>query len=234
MALKSCTECGSKISTHAKICPSCGKPQTTTAKRLALWIWASAFGIFAITIMNADKTPPKTATSETTETNPAPSSDLTTDTQMVKQPAANERAADSVECKAIIARLIEATNASFDHYSPSGDNVFLKSPDFLVSCTNHRLTGVSLSWDESGYPPNRWFDLVAKAAKALTGVELKKLQAAIRKCHQMALKDKTEIGDLDIPNAKIECQAFTRDGGGVYMSVLVNDHEARKGIEDPE
>jgi hypothetical protein len=35
-----------------------------------------------------------------------------------------DRADDSAECKGIIARLIEATNASFDHYSPSGDNVF--------------------------------------------------------------------------------------------------------------
>jgi hypothetical protein len=37
-----------------------------------------------------------------------------------------ERAVGSAECKGIIARLLEATNASFDHYSPSGDTVFLR------------------------------------------------------------------------------------------------------------
>jgi hypothetical protein len=146
----------------------------------------------------------------------------------------DKRAADSAECKGVIARLIEATNASFDHYSPSGDNVFLKSPDIVLSCTTHRLTGISLNWDASGFPPNAWFGLLAKAGKAVTGVDLKKLEFASRQCHRSALKDKSELADLDIPNAKIECQAFTRDGGGVNISIWMNDHEARKGIEDPE
>jgi hypothetical protein len=123
-----------------------------------------------------------------------------------------ERAADSAECKGIIARLIEATSASFDHYSPSGDNVFLKSPNIVLSCTSHRLTGISMTWDPSGFPPNSWFAQLAKAGKSVTGVDVKKLESASRQCHSSALKDKTELADLDIPNAKIECQAFTRDG----------------------
>src|SRR5664279_434494 len=72
MALKSCKECGSKISTSAKVCPSCGKPQTTTTKKVALWIWVGAFGLFAIAIMSADKTPPKTAASEDAQKASAP------------------------------------------------------------------------------------------------------------------------------------------------------------------
>ena len=147
--------------------------------------------------------------------------------------AQGERAADSAECKGIIARLIEATNASFDHYSPSGDNVFLKGPDMVLSCTSHRLTGISLTWDASGFPSNAWFALLAKAGKAVTSVDLKRLESASRQCHHSALKDKTELADIDIPNAKIECQAFTRDGGGVNISIWVNDHESRKGIEEP-
>jgi hypothetical protein len=144
-----------------------------------------------------------------------------------------ERAADSAECKGIIARLIEATSASFDHYSPSGDNVFLKSPNIVLSCTSHRLTGISMTWDPSGFPPNSWFALLAKAGKSVTGVDVKKLESASRQCHRSALKDKTELADLDIPNAKIECQAFTRDGGGVNISIWMNDHEARKNVEEP-
>jgi len=144
----------------------------------------------------------------------------------------NKRAADSAECKGIIVRLIEATNASFDHYSPSGDNVFLKRPDMRLSCTSHRLTGISLTWDASGFPPNAWFGLLAKAGKAVTGVDLKKLELASRQCHRSALKDKSELADLDITNAKIECQAFTAAGGGVVISIWINDHEARKGIEE--
>jgi hypothetical protein len=142
------------------------------------------------------------------------------------------RAADSAECKGITARLIEATDASFDRYSPSGDNVFLKHPHILLSCTSHRLTGVSLAWNASGFPPNTWFAMLAKAGKAVTGVDLKKLETAARQCHRAALKDKTELAEVNIPNAKIECQAFTRNGGSVVISVWMNDHAARKGVDD--
>jgi hypothetical protein len=41
--------------------------------------------------------------------------------------------------------------------------------------------------------------------------------------HRSALKDKTELVDIEIPNAKIECQAFTRDGGGVNISIWIDD-----------
>ena len=144
-----------------------------------------------------------------------------------------ERAVDSAECKGVIARLLEATNTSFDHYSPSGDTVFLRSPKIVLSCKSHRFTGISLMWDASGFPPNAWFWLLVKAGKAVTGVDLKELELASRQCHHSALKDKTELADIEIPNAKIECQAFTRDGGGANISIWINDREARKGVEEP-
>jgi hypothetical protein len=62
---------------------------------------------------------------------------------------------------------------------------------------------------------------------------VKTLETASHKCHRAALKDKSELADVDIPNAKIESQAFTRDGGGVNVHIWMNDHEARKGIEEP-
>lgn len=143
-----------------------------------------------------------------------------------------DNGAQSAECKEITARLIELTGTTFDHYSPSGDNVFFKKPDLHLSCMSHRLAGVSFGWDNSGFPPNVWFGLLARAGKAVTGVDVKTLEAASRRCHRAALKDKSELSDLDIPNANIECQAFTRDGGGVNIHIWMNDHEARKGIEE--
>jgi hypothetical protein len=151
--------------------------------------------------------------------------------------AATERLVDTAECKDVTARVIEATNARFDHVAPSGFSLFLQAPGsetIVLNCTSHRLTGISVGWDQSGFPSNAWFTMASKAGKAVTGVDLKKLEAAIRKCHREALKDKTELSEIDIPNAKIECQAFTRDGGGVSMSVWMNDHAARKGIEEPD
>ena len=44
-----------------------------------------------------------------------------------------ERAADSAECKGIIARLLEATDESFDRYSPSGDHVFFRNPESVIA-----------------------------------------------------------------------------------------------------
>jgi hypothetical protein len=132
-----------------------------------------------------------------------------------------ERAAGSAECKGIIARLLEATDASFDHYSPSGEGVFFRSPKSVLSCTSHRHTGISLTWDASRFPPNEWFGLLAKAGKAVTGADLKKLESASRRCYRSALTDRTELSDIEIPNAKIECQAFTGDGDGVNVSIWI-------------
>lgn len=142
---------------------------------------------------------------------------------VVRTDAASERAADSVQCKEITARLIEVTGASFDRYSPSGSNVFLKNPDMVLSCTAPRLTGISLTWTQSGFPPNEWFELLAQAGKAVTGVGLRKLEVAVRQCHRAALRARDELGEVEIPNAKIECQAFTRDGGGVVAFVWLGN-----------
>src|ERR1700730_2261937 len=89
-----------------------------------------------------------------------------------------ERAAGSARCKEIIARLLEATDESFDHYSPSGENVFFRNPKSVLSCTGHRHAGISLTWDAGGFPPNEWFGLLAKAGKAVTGADLQKLESA--------------------------------------------------------
>jgi hypothetical protein len=129
-----------------------------------------------------------------------------------------ERATDSAECKRVIARLFEATDASFDHYSPSGENVFFRNPKSVLSCTSHRHPGISFTWDAGGFPPNEWFGLVAKAGKAVTGADLKELQSASSQCYRSALKDKTEPAGVEIPNAKIKCQAFTRDGAAINVS----------------
>jgi hypothetical protein len=135
-----------------------------------------------------------------------------------------ERAADSTECKGIIARLLEATDASFDHYSPSGQSVFFRSPKSVLSCTSHRHAGISLTWDASGFPPHQWFGILAKAGKAVTGADLNELLSGSRECYRSALKDRTELADFEIPNAKIQCRAFTRDQRGMNISIWIDDN----------
>ena len=134
-----------------------------------------------------------------------------------------ESAAESSTCKEIIARILEATDESFDHYSPSGEKVFFRNRKSVLSCTGYRHAGISFAWDAGGFPPNVWFGLLAKAGKAVTGADLKKLGSASRECYRSALKDKTEPASMEIPNAKIECQAFTLEGGAINISIW-KDH----------
>ena len=85
-------------------------------------------------------------------------------------------------------------------------------------------------WAKNVYPDNAWFAFAAKAGFAVTGVEPKRIEAAIRLCHRRALKDETD--EVEIPNAKIECQASTDESDpGFSVDVWMNDHEARKGVE---
>jgi hypothetical protein len=120
-----------------------------------------------------------------------------------------ERAADSAECKGIIARLLEATDESFDHYSPSGEKVFFRNRKSVLSCTGHRHTGISFAWDAGGFPPNEWFGLLAKAGKAVTGAKLKKLESASRQCYRSALKDKTELADTLMRKSNVRLSRVT-------------------------
>jgi hypothetical protein len=136
---------------------------------------------------------------------------------------AGEHSAETPECREITARLIEKTNTHFDHFSPSGGSVFFKKPDMVFICDPKFVTFVSVGWDASGFPPNSWFALLAAAGNALTGADPKMLEDAAHRCHHAALKDKSELADTDVKGAKVECQAFVRDGGGVVIDVAKSD-----------
>jgi hypothetical protein len=106
-----------------------------------------------------------------------------------------------------------------------------------LECMTHRLTGVSIGWDQNAFPDNSWFSLAAKAGHALTGVDPKQLEQSIRKCHRQALKEIGGVTELETPNAKIECQALTRNGGGVFISIwdpLDRLRERRFSAEPPK
>jgi len=135
------------------------------------------------------------------------------------------RPADNPECKEITARLVQATDAQFDQIAPDGNNVFLQHPltgQMVLSCYSHNLTGVSINLG-GPFPPNAWFALAVKAGQAVTGEGTQKLDEGLRKCHRDALKAEDEFSGLETPKAKIECQAFTRDGGGTAMDIWIDD-----------
>lgn len=132
---------------------------------------------------------------------------------------AGEGSAETPECKEITARIIERTNARLDHFSPSGGSVFFKRPDMVLICDPKFVTYISLNWDASGFPSNEWFALAASAGNAVTGADRTKLEAAAHRCHRAALKDKSELASVYLHDATVDCQAFTRDGGGVNVEI---------------
>lgn len=107
------------------------------------------------------------------------------------------RPADSPECKETTARLVRATDAQFEEFSPSGENIFFKHTllehhGMVLFCGEPRLPEVSLSWEDA-FPPNAWFALAVKAGHAVTRVDFGRLDKAIRRCHIQALKHKSEL-----------------------------------------
>jgi hypothetical protein len=42
------------------------------------------------------------------------------------------------------------------------------------------------------------------------------------------LKDKSELAYTDVKGAKVECQAFVRDGGGVVIDVAKSESRGKR------
>lgn len=132
--------------------------------------------------------------------------------------------AQADECDVQTARVVQATGAQFDHRSPSGENVFLRHPlarEFVMSCIGKDVIGpghVSISFD-GAYPPNGYFDLVARAASASMGFPGEEARRLAVTCHRKALADAEELGEASTRTIRVECQSFRRDGGGTLIGV---------------
>jgi hypothetical protein len=126
-------------------------------------------------------------------------------------------------CKTITTKILSATNARFEQFSELGTRVLFEHPsarDLSLLCTSPNKIGVFVRWDAAD-PPAAFFDLATKAGVATTGEIMSTLGMAIRNCHRAALQGRTEFAATETPMSKIECQAFTREGGGTAVSVWV-------------
>jgi hypothetical protein len=139
-----------------------------------------------------------------------------------RQTVALQRA-EMQPCKTITTKIVSATNARFEQFSELGTRVLFEHPsarDLSLSCTAPEKIGVYVRWD-GAEPPAAFFDLATKAGVATTGELMSTLGMAIRNCHRAALQGRTEFAAAETPMSKIECQAFTREGGGTSVSVWV-------------
>ena len=131
--------------------------------------------------------------------------------------------AEAPPCKAITNKIVSATHSRFERFSELGTRVLFEHPssrDLSLSCTSPEKIGVFVRSD-AAEPPAAFFDLATKAGVATTGELMSTLGMAIRNCHRAALQGRTEFAATETPMSKIECQAFTREGGGTSISVWV-------------
>jgi hypothetical protein len=122
----------------------------------------------------------------------------------------------AAECKEVAERLIEATGAEIDRWTPSGYRVFFKSPEMLFDCDpDYPLNrGLQMASQTADFPSDAWFREVATAGSAVTGVDIQEVEASTRQCHRAALDSETRNASKDLPNNKIvECSGrFLKNG----------------------
>lgn len=126
-------------------------------------------------------------------------------------------------CDVLISEIVERTGATFDRFSPRGTNAFLRHPlidSFTVDCSLPKEPMVSAYWSQNAFPPNPFFAAVAAATSALTSERPDRIEAGLRRCNRQALaQPASEMADVNVGMAHIECHSFTRDGGSVGFSI---------------
>jgi len=73
---------------------------------------------------------------------------------------------------------------------------------------------VSISYNGSASPSPLWLRLAAALGSATTGASKAVVALAVRLCIQKALASTGETGDGLTLRIKVDCGAFTHDGGG--------------------
>ncbi len=126
-------------------------------------------------------------------------------------------------CDAIAQRFVTQLGATIERKSEVLGNVFLRHPaatEFIVNCGPGDKIGVTVAWD--GSPTGDYLRLATVSGRLLTESNDNNLAAKIALCLKGARKSKNEMSETHSYHVAIDCQSFTRDGGGnvVWLSPL--------------
>lgn len=81
-------------------------------------------------------------------------------------------------------------------------------------------SNIFIAWDRRAKPPADTLELIAKAGAFLTGATAIEVSQATAACVTNALKPKSqELAAVEFRGARVECQAFSRDGGGGNVTI---------------
>lgn len=85
---------------------------------------------------------------------------------------------------------------------------------------SHKGANLFVAWNNQTRPPSATADLISKAGEFLTGTTASELKQEVGACVAKALKPSSnEFAEVEFRGVKIECQAFTRDGGGGNVTI---------------
>lgn len=112
-----------------------------------------------------------------------------------------------------------------DPHHPGATEMTVGCPRWSSGPEEYSFT---LNWN--GALPLREFYVLAAKGGSIVHDEAEKLLAkAVGRCIQAAHRSPTELANVLSPKARLECQAFTRDGGGASVSIW-----ARQKGEEPD
>lgn len=94
-----------------------------------------------------------------------------------------------------------------------GPNIVLS-----LSCATG-TPNIAVTWDGPA-PDKAFYDLVGRTGSLVSNSSAADVVKASKQCRQQALKDESEIATVEQKGLAIECQAFTRDGGGTTITVF--------------
>lgn len=99
----------------------------------------------------------------------------------------------------------------------------LHGDELSVRCDSADRTdwSVYVGWVQNASPPIDYYKTVGRAGGVLTGESEATLINSAQTCVREALGHKSELADALTDKAKLECQAFTRNGGSASISIFV-------------
>jgi hypothetical protein len=83
---------------------------------------------------------------------------------------------------------------------------------------------VYISWDGEK-PDQQFYDLVGRAGSLVSPLSAADIVKVSKQCREHAIKDSGEIATVEQKGLAIECQAFSRDGGGTATGVFHTGQE---------
>ena len=113
----------------------------------------------------------------------------------------------------------EAVAIQVRTFPPKVFDMRLMCPPGKVDGIDPRFLHIWVMWDRHSPPPVFW-EVAGASGAVITGAKKDAVIAVAQRCVAKALSDPSvETGEAESKNIRVECHAFTRDGGGNIVMI---------------